>query len=67
MMSTRWLRFLLIGLGVVKAALLLVTGVDLGPVALLGAALLTAGSAGTAAGLWRTPQDGEAAVRGVRA
>ncbi|WP_431926514.1 hypothetical protein [Nonomuraea jabiensis] len=55
------------GLGVVKAALLLVTGVDLGPVALLGAALLTAGFAGTAAGLWRTPQDGAVAVEGVRA
>jgi hypothetical protein len=59
----RWVGLLLGlggGLGMVKAALLLVAGVDLGPVALLGAALLTAGFAGTASSLWRTtPADGQ--------
>jgi hypothetical protein len=41
------------GLSLVKAALLLVTGVDLGPLALLGAVLLIAGFAGMAGSLWR--------------
>ncbi|WP_214416390.1 hypothetical protein [Sphaerisporangium fuscum] len=36
-----------------------VTGIDLGPVALLGAALLIAGFGGTAFGLRRVPADGE--------
>ncbi|WP_206061131.1 hypothetical protein [Nonomuraea basaltis] len=53
----RWVGVLLglgSGLGMAKAALLLVTGVDLGPVALLGAALLTMGFAGTAASVPRS-------------
>lgn len=57
----RWVGFLLglgAGLGMMKAALLLVAGVDLGPVALLGAALLTTGFAGTASSLWRTTTAG---------
>lgn len=57
----RWVG-VLIGLGgvlgVAKAALFLTTGIDLGPVALLGAALLTAGFAGTASSLWRAPAAG---------
>ena len=53
----RWVCLLLglgSGLGVVKAALLLVAGVDLAPLALLGAVLLTAGFVGIASSLWRT-------------
>ncbi|MGI8334776.1 hypothetical protein ACRYCC_32900 [Actinomadura scrupuli] len=57
----RWVG-LLIGLGavlgMVKAMLFLVTGVDLGLVALLGAVLLTTGFAGIAGSLWRA--DGQA-------
>jgi hypothetical protein len=57
----RWVGLLLglgSGLGIPKAALLLVAGVDLGPLALLGAVLLTAGFAGTASSLWRTTTAG---------
>ncbi|GLI01825.1 hypothetical protein [Phytohabitans aurantiacus] len=57
----RWVGLLLglgSGLGIIKAALLLVAGVDLGPLALLGAILLTAGFAGTASSLWRTTTTG---------
>jgi hypothetical protein len=54
----RWVG-MLVGLGatlsMAKAALLLVTGIDLGLMALLGATLLIAGFAGTARSLWRTP------------
>ncbi|MEV0147088.1 MULTISPECIES: DUF4386 family protein [unclassified Nonomuraea] len=57
----RWIGILLglgSGLGMVKATVFLVTDMDLGPVALLGAALLTASFAGITGALWRTTAAG---------